>query len=379
MSQYVTTPDGQRHKFPDEATPEQIKAALAGVPDRGASLTAHAPLPGIINRLGTGQLLPPALGAIGGLVSGVAGGLFTGPGGIPAAAEGAAYGGAIGEKLRRTLTHEPQSAAATGRAAAGQAALEAGGGYGMRAAIGLARPLTRMAWGVGKTLPGEVSAVESALGKGVSPEVSANNIRQLTTATGQTAAQLEDLVRASGRTFRSYDVVDGVRKLIASRVLPPDQKAVVASKLRQFVQQHGGTMDAPLLLEIKHFYQDEAKRAYEATSGPISPYARFSEALANGAQAQLEKIKGVADLERQTHGLSMAAGSAERAYKQPARTFELNKPGTWPVPVLTNPRVPSGLASKLADPRIQRALRQTPRSIVALLMQSAQPDATSQP
>lgn len=377
---------GAYNDLPDDELGRRIKAKFPGsyedFSDSGFAAAAPAatsvadPFASAAIRRRALGVLPYAGGLTGGLAGGALGGLFFGAPGLPAAIEGAAYGGAIGEKMRRTLSGEPQSATATLGAAGEQAALEAGGGLLAKGVSALARPIMRGALGIGRTLPGEVpNALEEAISAraGVAPKP----IARLGMATQQSAANLEDLLRASGRRFPARDITSEVRTLLNSRAMPNDQKAQIASKLQGFLRQHGTSIDAPGLKEIKQYYQEEANRAYQTASGPLSPYTKFAEAIAKGAQIQLEKIKGVAELEAQTQGLGAAENAVTTAYKRPGQSFELNKPGTWPVPYLTGPRFRSSVAMQLTNPRIKAALRQTPRVIVALLRQAAQADQTS--
>jgi len=71
--------------------------------------------------------LPAVLGAAGGLAAGTVGGIFTGPGGVPAAMEGALYAGMIGKKLEHTITGEPLSLGGTLAEGGKQAAFEMAG------------------------------------------------------------------------------------------------------------------------------------------------------------------------------------------------------------------------------------------------------------
>lgn len=280
--------------------------------------------------------------------------------------------------MERTFSGEPQSALATVGAAGQQAAYELGGGLAAKGISRLARPIMRGALGIGRTLPGEVpNALEATLSEraGIAPKP----ISRLSMGTQQSAATLEDLLRRSGRNFPSRDVTSEVRTLLSSRAMPSNQKARIASELQGFLRQHGPSIDAVGLKEIKQYFQDEAEKAYAASPGPLSPYTKFAEAIAKGAQIQLEKIKGVAALEAQTQGLGAAEKALTTAYKRPGASIELHKPGTWPIPYITGPRFRSGLAMQLTKPRIQAALRQTPRAIVALLHQAAyssEPDQT---
>jgi hypothetical protein len=121
MSQYVTTPDGVRHAFPDDATPDEMNAALNA--QYGAPKLNAMPSPSQRMRNRTLAFLPTAGGAVGGL----AGSAFTPEVGPLGPIGGAALGGAAGKSLQTAFLGRPASPSELGGSALAQGTQEAVG------------------------------------------------------------------------------------------------------------------------------------------------------------------------------------------------------------------------------------------------------------
>lgn len=391
MSRKITAKDGQTFTFPDNLSPEQIKAVLdkhyANQSAPPMMMTAqNNPLTSAASGLKRGALglLPAAGGLVGGMAGAGLGGMFFGVPGIPAGIEGAAYGGAIGENMRRTFAGEPQSVSATGGAAAGQAAFQAGGGLMAKGAGAVARPLMKRALGAGKSIMSEFpDVVETTLRRGVS--VSGAGAAKATALREKSSLELIDILnkaKAGGTTFRTYDVARRVRTMLRSPVLPDKDKARIMGQLVDFLNDKGKTIEPVLLKEIKQFYQARAKSVYLGARTGIPTLAqenraKFSGAIAEGAREQLERIPGVAAREAETQSLIGAERAIKDATMRPPGQIELLKPLTYPV--INNPNVMSRVALTLNAPLFKSLLRQSPRAAAALLMEmmyTDQPDKT---
>lgn len=383
MSQIVTTPDGQRHVFPDGATPAQIKAALASYgPPASPASSGYAPpqirppmsLAPLAAR--SAQLLPSAGGFVGGLAGGGEGPLSIG---------GASIGGGLGEGARQLLTGEPFSPAAIGIRGAEQGAYQAVGGTLAKGAGMLARPVMRRALGVGKTILSNFpDAVETALSKGI--PVSEGGAAKAMALRRESSQALGDLLAkegAGGRKFNTAAVAEPVLKLLKSNVLPKADKTRIAGQLVRFLDEQGAEVSPALLKQIKQFYQARASSAYRAGRAGALSIAQenrglFSKALASGARQQLETIPGVAAREGQTQSLIGAERAVKEAVMRPPRPFEIHKPGTYPI--ANNPYVLSRVALTVNSPHFRALAKQSPRlaaAIVSQMIYTDQPDATS--
>lgn len=411
MSQIVVTPDGKRHVFPDGASPEQIKAALAGYAKPGANwLSAPLPQPtmagggpeptsavvgevvspevfwsGVKGR-GLG-LLPTAGGMAGGLVGGALG-APGGPVGVAAGAiAGATVGGAAGEAARQGLSGAPLSAGGIASQGAQQGAYEAIGGAIGAGAGRLAKPVMRRALGVGKTLLRDFpNAVETTIAKGI--PVTSGGVAKAVGLRRESSEALQSLLReaeATGVTFRAEDLVRNANELLASKVLPTADKARIAKQVDAFLAQHGGADLSPTLVkQLKQFYQTRAKSIYRGSKTGVPTLAQqnralFSGNVATGAKQALETIPGVAQREATTQSLIGAEKAVSDAFMRPAPQLSLMHPRTWPVVgTLGSPAVTSHAALMLASPWFRNLARQSPRAAAALLSQLGAQDSTSQ-
>ncbi len=390
MSQYVTTPDGRRHIFPNEATPAQIKAALASyaAPDTGKPIMVPAPMglsqpkamvatnPFISYGL---RALPTIGGAVGGFL-----GSELGPGAIGTAA----VGGSAGEGIRQAILNQgygqPISPLAIGGRGVEQGAYEVTGFGLARGAGALAKPVMRRALGVGKTLLSNFpDAVETALSKGI--PVSTQGVakaKALRQASGQALSDLLIRARNAGTTFRMADITRQVKVLLRSKVLPERDKDRILRQVVEFAVQRSQKIDPVLLNEIKRFYQARASSVYRAGRAGALTLAQenrglFSRALARGAREQLETIPGVAERNVETQSLIGAQRAVSEAVMRPPRPFEIHKPGSYPI--ANNPYVVSRVALTLNSPMFRSLLRQSPRAAAALMMELVhvdEPDVT---
>lgn len=402
MSQYVTTPDGTRHKFPNEATPEQIKAALSGYSAQGDTSGGRP----ILIPPQEGYPQPRAMTATNPFISrglellpsagGYAGGFLGSVGGPAGMIGGAAAGGALGEGMRQAIGGGQFSPLAIGGRGLEQGALEATGLGLAKGAGALARPVMKRALGAGKAILSEFpDVVETALKRGLPvSEAGLAKAKALRQASADALSELLNDAKASGKTFKTKQITGEVRKLLRSEVLPDKEKLRIAQQLMDFVSDKGsqvGTkgrfpvykqIDPVLLNEIKQFYQARARSVYRAGRMGGLTLAQenrglFSKALASGARKQLETIPGVAARDAETQSLIGAQRAVADATMRPPRPFEIHKPGTYPI--ANSPQVMSKVALTLNSPMFKSLLRQSPRAAAALiteLIHTDQPDQT---
>ena len=387
MSQYVTTPDGKRHKFPDEATPEQIKAALAGSSAPPMAMTPEFnPLVSAGRDLKSRALgvLPTLGGFAGGIAGGIAGATAGPVGAYAGGVVGAAAGGAAGEGLREAASGEKLSPEGIALEGAGQGGWQAAGGLIAGGVGKLAKPLMHRALGTGKAvLSKHPKAIETVLAKGFTAD--AKGAAASKAARGSSAKTLEDLLskaEASGIKLSTADVTKYVRERLRDKAIPSSEKAQLFRQLLEFRGDQGRKIAPSLLKEIKQRSQTIAKGTYTGDPSPESGRVLFNKELARGAKEQLETIPGVASQEAETQSLIGAHRAVSDAAMRPPRPFEIQRPGTYPVVgMLGSPAVTSRIALKMADPKFQEILRQSPRAAAELIQQllhTAEPDATGQ-
>lgn len=386
MSQIVTTPDGQRHIFPNEATPDQIKSAIArysaqppGPPQMSATSNPFSMYQANMKDRAIG-LLPTA----GGLVGGIAGAPF---GGFAGAVGGAAAGGALGEGAREALSGEPISPLRVGGGGLEQGAYEALGQGLARGAGAVARPIMRRALGVGKRILSSFPDVtETVLSRGIPASAGgAAKAQALREASTRALDVLLANAKASGTSFDTRNVTQYATKLLRSKALPDKEAGQIVKQLVDFQAEQGRKIDPVLLKEIKQFYQARARKLYSASRAGIPTLAQenrgaFSKAIAKGAQEQLERIPGVARQEATTQSLMGAERAVKEAVQRPPRPFEVHKPGTYPIPLIMGSHAMSRYAIFLNSTLFKTVLRQSPRAAAAMLLDlgSAEPDATLQ-
>lgn len=382
MSQYVTTPDGQRHVFPDEATPEQIKAALSGRPMGTQFPTGQGQelrqTPGLAHRLFNRGVaaLPSAGGLAGGLVGGAAGG-------FPGAVMGAGAGGVIGETAKAGISGQPFSEANLGGEALKQAGAEVVG-QGIAKGLGaMARPIMKRALGPSKKIAKNFpDVVETALKEKI--PVSKGGLAKAEGLRNESSRKLMEILgraKAGGTRFTARDVSQGVDELINNPVIPNREKDRILASLQDFLNQHSAGLDPVTLKEMKRLYQNRASGTFrglrEGTMAEAEyPNAAFNLAIAQGAKNSLERIPGVAAQEGRTQSLIGATKAVEDATYRTPPLPDILKPTTWPVVgAVTSRNVQSRLAIALADPRVQELMRQSPRAAAELLNQLVYSDS----
>lgn len=329
--------------------------------------------------------LPSVGGFVGGL-AGIIGGL--GPGSVPLGIGGAAAGGAAGEAAREALSGQeldPGRIATTGAVEGG---LQAVGGLLAKGAGAVAGPMMRRALGTGKAIMSEFPDVaETALKRGI--PVSAGGAAKAKALREGSAEALQSLLSetmASGKMLNTRAVTKHVRTLLRSNVIPEREKSAIVTELVEFLGDKSARIDPLLLREVKQYYQNKAASAYRAAriggmSEAQAPRAAFAKALARGAREQLETIPGVARQEANTQSLIGVERAVRNAVTRPPRPFELNRPGTYPLPLVGSPHVLSRVALTMNSPMFKSLLRQSPRAAAALvqdLMETAEPDALGQ-
>lgn len=376
MSQYVTTPDGKRHIFPDSASKEQIAHALssyarpqsAGFGGFPAAVNPYNPA-SVMDQLKSKslELLPTA--------GGMAGGMIGAYGGFPGAVAGAGIGGAAGEAAKEYLGGKSVSPLAVGGSGLEQASYEAGGRALVGGASKLAGHLMKGALRPGALLKKFPDIVETALSERTPVSAGgAEKARSLRTAASKQLYGLLGEAKSAGKSFLTSDVAKHARALLDDPVLPSDAKAQIAKELEQFIADKGVSVDPVLLKGIKKYAQANARPIYNAAaSGDAvaqANRARFYAALGTGAKEQLETIPGVGAAESRTKsliGLQRATGRAEM--RSPPR-FRLIEPTTYPIlNALTGPSAASHMAIWLKFPWFRTLLGQSPRLAMAIAQQ----------
>lgn len=373
MSQIVVDPDGTKHLFPDDATPDEMDRALSGQKATAAPSTpqlGQTPSPYQRFRNRALAALPAAYGMAGGFVGSV--------GGPPGRALGAGIGGAIGELGRQAgATGGQLSPMGILNQGMQQAGLETAGGVAAEGASALARPLMRRALGVGRTLFG-TGVEEAALENGLL--VSRGGAEKAITSRQDSAKALSTILGSAQRAgvkFNSADVASHVDELLNDGAIPQKEKARIMRQLTDFLREQGTKIEPVLLKRIKQFYQ--ARTDYSgALTLAQSNRAKFSGVMARGAREQLEAIPGVAEREAKTQGLIGAEEAIIKQFEKPQASWEVHKPGSWLMG--NSEHLTSILAHVANNPHVQETLlRQGPRAAAALitqLMHTDQPDQT---
>lgn len=321
-------------------------------------------------------ILPAVGGAIGGLAGGGEG---------PLAIGGATIGGGLGEGARQLFGGGPFSAKRIGLEAAGQGGAQAVGGLLAKGAGALAKPLMRRALAVGRSLPGFSNTAETALQEGVA--ASKGGLAKAHRLGEESAQALEAILaeaRATGKPLNTRRVLQPVRNLLRSNVIPEEDKAAIMRKLVSFLGDKTARIDPLVLQEIKQYWGQRAKSIYSLAGRRLSGTAKlaiapFETALTTGARRQLETIPGVAGQNLRTQNLMGVERAVERAVTRPPRAIELHKPGTYSGPILGGSHALSRAALFLNSPLFKAVLRQSPRAAVAMIydLGQSEPDQTS--
>lgn len=319
-------------------------------------------------------VLPYVGGALGGMAGGGIASIGT-----------AGLGGAAGEGFRQYLTGQPISPMAIGGQALGQAG---GQGIGMGLAKGagaLAKPLMRRALAVGRSLPGFSNTAETALQEGIT--ASKGGLVKAQSLGEQSAQSLETMLaeaRATGKTLNTRRVLQPVRNLLRSNVIPDEDKAAIMRKLVSFLGDKTARIDPLVLQEIKQYWGQRAKAIYAPAGRRLSNAAKlaiapFETALTTGARQQLETIPGVAAQNLRTQNLMGVERAVERAVTRHPGAIELHKPGSYLGPILGGSHALSRAALMLNSPLFKAVLRQSPRAAAAMIydLGQSEPDQTN--
>lgn len=385
MSQFVTTPDGKRHIFPDSASKEQIAKALstytkpqaAGFGGFPSAANPYNPA-GALDQLRSRsmELLPTA--------GGMAGGLLGSVGGFPGAVAGAGVGGAAGEAAKQYLSGKQISPLSVGGSGLEQAAYEAGGRVLVGGATKLAGHLMKGALRPGTLLRKFPDVIETALSERIPvSSTGAEKAKALRVASSKQLYGLLGKAKTAGQTFKTSDVIRHAQDLLNDPVLPSDAKTQIARELEQFIADKGVSVDPVLLKGIKRYAQANARPVYNAaTSGDAiaqANRARFYAALGLGAKEQLETIPGVASAEARTKSLIGAQRATARAEMRSPNRLRLIEPTTYPIlDALTGPNSASHVAIWMSSPWFKKIAAQSPRLAMAIAeqMTTAQPDVS---
>ena len=383
MSQYFVDSTGQRHKLPDDATPEEIDAITRRGPD------PVEPNPLTMFTLGARNRALSFLPAAGGVVGGMAGAA----GGPWGAIAGAGAGGAAGEGLREALMGEAVDPTRIGMEGGGQALGQGIGGLAAKGAAKLARPIMRNALRLGKPIGGQVKVgselypdpVETTLLENIQTNpkgaVKAGSLKR---ATGEDIGSLLRKEAAAGTEIKTSETLRYAKELLKDKSLPAKEKAKVFNELMTFYRDKGARMDPELAQAVKRRYGGKYKnwnKGKDPLTDPIE--GAVAGEISRGAGEELNKIPGMAGLNQRYAALKGAEKATEKAVRRPDPLWQVQAPSTYPIlrGLLGNKSLNSRVAIKLADPSVQEALRQTPRAIVELLEQLAysdEPDATGQ-
>lgn len=422
MTQIVTTPDGTRHEFPDEATPEQMMGALkqsgylrtkgqpfADTASAAADATAGPRSPGGLSFLNEGPTLlahaaPFLLGAGGGMVAG-----------IPGATVGGMLGKGIEQAATGTLPRSPKEAVDTiGGSGLEQGGLQLGGSLLAKGAGAAAKGLMSAAVRPSaNTLMRDPGLIERMLadrqpvgklpGIGTAGSVSADAARQA--AAGETRSLL-DAATAGGATLAAdhpeiASAVAQLRRQVARGTRGAEAATQVDDLWKSWLDSHPGALTPNEMKPTRVEVQGEAKPLLDkkgvtiVTDAGQRLAARFADAVQRGIGRAMEsEVPGYQAAELTTQGKILTERAVKRA--ELSRLPFLASTGA-PVaaagltgafshnPVaglaagaaaraLTEPAVTSRAALLFASPAFQEASRVAPRTAAFLLHEVAQQD-----
>lgn len=432
MSQYVTTPDGKRHKFPDEASPEQIKAALSGAALGGKPIlippsesypeprAMKATSPFISRGL---EMLPYAGGYAGGFLGSV--------GGPPGMVGGATLGGSIGESMKQGIEGKQFSPLAIGGRGLEQGLWELSGLGLAKGAGKLAAPLMQHSLGIVSSLAKRFRMTPEAIAKAVLSErypitlageqtakaatESAINARNAVirstggniSAKGLARVALRDAEESLGRPLTQAErgkLVSTVQAeadaILTGRTHGAVPKAGLgrpaqpaSTMLNQFGQPalpaQPAIPSAPSryspweVEQIKEVAAKNARPAYRADQAGLGIAAdpTLSKQLAGAARARINKIPGMKERNVRLKSLSAAQQAVSDALmKTSGGTLNVGHIGPLSLGVKLPRKKTADLALLLANPRFQRLLKRSPRAGAALIQQmvhTAEPDQTN--
>lgn len=402
MAQIVTAPDGSVHEFPDAATPEQMKAALASYvtakPDTASAPAGMRPRPTALQTYGGSFLrgVPAALGLAGSMVGSVGGPMgrsaLAGLGGMTGRGIEGLGRRAIGlpetndpvEALRQMLDEGAMQASlqGTGELAAGAAS---------NVGKGLVREAYKVAPSLAKKFPG-VNIVETAIkekvpvdvakaaGKRAEAAAATSGALSRATARGIThsiediaAPALEQAEREIGRPLAQAER-DQIVKMVQ------DQADLMMGRQSFGVGTRSRTTYTPK--ELKRLAQIAQRETRTLTNqrnaGNLTANPDLVDAIARGATAAKNALPGVGAAEGRTQSLIAVEQAAKNAAARgPMGSVPFLPPAVnWMIPHgLMDRGLASNLGIALNDPRLLQTLLQAPRgaSLLAQLALSNQP------
>ena len=400
MSQYVTTPDGQRHAFPDEATPEQIKRALSNyMPDSSSGGAAYPSMTAKYNpfqafmRTNVTEGLPSAGGFVGSILGT--------PFGPPGRMAGAGIGGAAGEVGREALNLDPLSPSKIGIQGGIQAGLQGIGEGVVAGAAKVAGPLYRKALGVLPSLAERFGTTTEELAAMVFGK--RLRISQAGTKEAQGLADRMRLARSEtlGRVRRTVPAghiaevaIKDAERSIGRRLTDPERhelvdkiqdeaNAILSARTHGVVPSSGSRFTMRELEQVKEVAAKNSRAAYRASQQGMSVAAdpELQRQLASGARNVLGKVPGVAAQNAELRNLMAAKEAIRKAINRTSGEWSPLHVG----PISTGVKIPrdkvGDLALALTSKNFQRIARQSPRAAAEALHQlmiSAEADATNQ-
>lgn len=356
----VAVPGFGRVAFPEDMTPEEIRAAVAQIVrdsdtrvQRAQAEVGAPPLPGLPAGLAptpraippppAGPSLPSTVASVGTealpMVGGMAGGLAGLPGGLPGAVGGAALGGAGGEAFRQLINRArgretPSTPLEAATDIAGEGAVQGvselvGQGLG-RGITGIGRAMVENAVRPPITFQNEFPHIIDTVvrerlpvGAGLLDRTKGSTLaKRKLQASSRALRRLLVRAEASGKTFSPSDVATPVLELIddlAKQPLGDAEEKALAGMIDEFLRRHPGPLTPQAVKELKQSAQAIAKPIYRAqAAGNVVPAdqalsRRFNEAIASGSKTALETIPGVGRQEGQTQALIGATKAIRRA------------------------------------------------------------------
>lgn len=297
MPRRVKGPDGIVRTFPDDATDEEIVAALEAASPASPS---GAPMAGV---------LPMAGGLVGSLVGTL--------GGIPGRVAGAGLGGALGKGAELFLDEKDDTLTDSLRQMGSEAVLQggaelAGGAIGKALKAGAPR-LMQSVLKPSKTLRQEFPTVAQDTVKAGTP-IGAGGQKKVGTLISSTHQKVNDKLALSQRMgARPVDMKDvvpelqGVAQKVSKEPLDAGAKLQELSDIGgRLLQQHPTPIPLLQAQEMKQAAQRVASQGYKqlnagAPINAVTPDANM--AIARGLRKEIEQRADVAGLNEQTQRL----------------------------------------------------------------------------
>lgn len=359
--------------------------------------------------------LPSIGGGVGGALGGAAGAAAGGIGAVPGALVGAGVGGAGGKALEMAglqmmgLEGGPKTLGeASGRIGAEglmQAGMEAGGGLLAKGVERSARPLMERALRIGPLGAGKVTprmlrerattAIQHRIPVGGRDVLGSEKAIAAAQVSGKELNRLLDQAEKAGAKILPDDIAEPLIALyddITHQPLSAGDKKSIMQMTKQFLKEHPGPMTPKAVKLLKQRAQQLAlpiiknRQVRPGTNARDAIEGRFNDAIATGARRALENMQtpmpgaaasrtfgqAIGGREGITSNLLDLADATRRAEGATSRvTFSPFGPlrlfgATTPAIRLSRPTV-SQLALGASHPGVLQGVRQTPRSIEALL------------